>query len=188
MNNITNVLKMIDLLNTGKKYKVSELSKILNVSSRMIRYYKEKINESGLYIDSYKGVDGGYVLYKKLNYYNQLNKYDVKILKDINKKLNDDKLQKVIEKLDFIDVINNEDNIYDILIDDNEKTDLVKVLEKNFNKKITIIYENIEGINRKRTVIPYQIFKHQNFLYVICFCEYKQDFRHFEISRIKLVK
>ena len=65
MNNLSNILKMIDLLGTGKKYTVNELANMLNVSDRMVRYYKEKINDAGIYIDSYLGVDGGYIIYKK---------------------------------------------------------------------------------------------------------------------------
>ncbi len=195
MNNIANILKMIDLLSTGKKYTVKELSNILNVSDRMIRYYKDKLNDAGIYVDSYLGVDGGYVLYKKLNYYNQLNKYDIRLLKELDKELdckeNPNKgLKKVIDKLDLIDVITDQDNIYDTVIFDKDKDDITLIIEDAIKKniKLKIIYENIEGINRERIVTPYQIFKHDNRVYVICYCEYKQDFRHFEIKRIKIIK
>ncbi len=195
MNNISNVLKMIDLLSTGKKYKIKELSKILNVSERMVRYYKDKLEDAGIYVDSYLGVDGGYILYKKINYYNQLNKYDIRLLKKLNDELDKENkpnkgLKTIIDKLDIIDVITDTDNIYDIVISDDEKSNIVNSLELAISNKsnLKIVYENIEGINRERIVHPKQIFKHDNRLYVVCYCEYKRDFRHFEISRIKIIK
>ncbi len=195
MNNISNVLKMIDVLGTGKKYTVAELSNILGVSSRMVRYYKDKLEESGIYIDSYLGVDGGYVLYNKINYYNQLNKYDIKILKELNEELDEENksnngLKNIIKKLELIDIITDNGNIYDTIIDSDMKNDNLNKLENaiNNNQSIEIINENIEGISRKRRVKPYQIFNHKNRFFVICYCDYKQDFRHFEIERIKLIK
>ncbi len=195
MNNLSNIIKMIDLLSTGKKYTVKELSVLLGVSERMVRYYKEKLNDVGIYIDSYLGSDGGYVLYKKINYYNQLNKYDIRLLKELDLELDKSGksnrgLKIIIEKLDLIDIISDNDNIYDVIINDSDKNSIVNQIEDAISKniKLKIIYENIEGINRQRVVKPYQIFKHDNRLYVVCFCEYKQDFRHFEISRIKIIK
>ncbi len=194
MNNISNVLKMIDLLSTGKIYTVKELADILNVSPRMIRYYKDKLDDVGIYVESYLGVGGGYVLYKKLNYYNQLNKYDIKLLKKLNEQIKDygidnKGLENIINKLDLIDIITDNDNIYDTVIQKSDKTDIIIILENAIKNKskLKIVYENIEGINRERIVQPFQIFKHGKRLYVVCYCEYKQDFRHFEVSRIQII-
>ena len=41
MSKISNVLTMIQLLQSGRKYSINELSNKLEVSERMIRLYKE---------------------------------------------------------------------------------------------------------------------------------------------------
>ena len=135
------------------------------------------------------------ILFIKKNYYNQLNKYDIRLLKKLDKELDDlnktnKNFKKIIGKLDLIDIFTDEDNIYDTLIQVNEKNDVINTIEEAINKKqkIKIVYENIYGIYKERIVTPYQIFKHKNRLYAVCYCEYKQDFRHFEINRIKIIK
>ena len=62
MSKISNVLTMIEYLSTGRKYSISELSKKLEVTPRMIRVYKDEIEKAGIYIDTIKGPYGGYVL------------------------------------------------------------------------------------------------------------------------------
>ena len=43
MSKISNVLTMLQLLQSGRKYSISELASILEVSERMIRVYKEDL-------------------------------------------------------------------------------------------------------------------------------------------------
>lgn len=67
MSKISNVLTMIELLSSGKKYSIKELSEKLEVSPRMIRVYKDEIEKAGIYIDTIKGPYGGYVLNQNIN-------------------------------------------------------------------------------------------------------------------------
>ena len=67
MSKISNVLTMLEYLSTGKKYSIAELAEILEVSSRMIRVYKDEIEKAGIYIDTIKGPYGGYVLNQNIN-------------------------------------------------------------------------------------------------------------------------
>lgn len=62
MSKVSNVLVMIELLSSGRKYQISELAEKLEVSPRMIRVYKEECEKAGIYIDTVKGPYGGYVL------------------------------------------------------------------------------------------------------------------------------
>ena len=62
MSKISNTITMLNLLSTGKKYSIEELAKILEVTPRMVRTYKEELEKSGIYIDSIMGPYGGYVL------------------------------------------------------------------------------------------------------------------------------
>ena len=45
MSKISNVLTMIQLLQSGRKYSITELSNKLEVSERMIRVYKEDLEK-----------------------------------------------------------------------------------------------------------------------------------------------
>ena len=67
MSKISNVLTMIEYLSTGRKYSIAELSEKLEVTSRMIRVYKDEIEKAGIYIDTIKGPYGGYVLNQNVN-------------------------------------------------------------------------------------------------------------------------
>ena len=62
MSKISNVLTMLQLLQSGRKYSINELSNELEVSERMIRVYKEDLEKAGIYIDTIMGPYGGYVL------------------------------------------------------------------------------------------------------------------------------
>ena len=62
MSKVSNVLTMLQLLQSGRKYSISELASILEVSERMIRVYKEDLEKAGIYIDTIMGPYGGYVL------------------------------------------------------------------------------------------------------------------------------
>ena len=67
MSKLSNCLRMLNLLNSGRKYHISELSKKLEVSERMIRQYKDELEIAGIYIDTIKGRYGGYVLKQHFN-------------------------------------------------------------------------------------------------------------------------
>ena len=43
MGKLSNMMYMIDLLNTGNIYTIKELSEKIGVTERMIRYYKNEI-------------------------------------------------------------------------------------------------------------------------------------------------
>ena len=58
---------MLEYLSTGKKYSIQELADILEVSPRMIRVYKDSLEEAGIYIDTIKGPYGGYVLNQQVS-------------------------------------------------------------------------------------------------------------------------
>ena len=55
MSKISNVITMMELLQSGRKYSIKELSEKLEVSERMIRVYKEELEKAGIYIDTIMG-------------------------------------------------------------------------------------------------------------------------------------
>lgn len=67
MSKVSNILRMIEILSSGRKYSIDELSQELEVSPRMIRVYKEELEKAGIYITTIKGPYGGYALTQEIN-------------------------------------------------------------------------------------------------------------------------
>lgn len=67
MSKVSNILTMLQLLSSGRKYSIAELSEKLEVTSRMVRVYKDELEKAGIYVDSLRGPYGGYVLNQNIN-------------------------------------------------------------------------------------------------------------------------
>ena len=62
MSKLSNLLLMMEYLQSGRKYSVKELATKLEVSERQIRSYKDDLEQAGIYVDTIMGPYGGYVL------------------------------------------------------------------------------------------------------------------------------
>lgn len=62
MSKLSNAIFMMQLLSSGRRYSVSELAQLLEVTPRMVRSYREELEKAGVCIDTIKGPGGGYVL------------------------------------------------------------------------------------------------------------------------------
>mgnify|MGYP000466315012 FL=1 len=196
MSKFSNMLFMIDLLNTGNKYSIKELSQKLGVTERMIRYYKEELENNDIFIESFKGPNGGYFMLDRVKNYISFNKYDVQLLENISE---------VLEKSNFPfmksykDLLEKVKNMYSIAeekskfiidiksLDNNEIFNIVKSSIKK-QESINIEYRNIDGTISKRTIHPLQLFNYKDINYVTAYCELRKDIRHFEIERIENIK
>ena len=194
MGKISNAIQMLNYLNTGNKYTVKELSEKLGITQRMVRYYKQELEESGIPIETFMGPNGGYFIINRQSQYNQFNKYDIQLLENVYKILKDndyiyiDKYKKLLEKIKIINDINEEKSKYVFTnkIEDNSK--LYFILNEAIvnNSKITILYRNLNQEWQEREIHPIQIFKFDNRFYVTAYCELRNDIRHFECNRIKV--
>lgn len=196
MGKFSNMLFMIDLLNTGNKYSIKELSQKLGVTERMIRYYKEELENNGIFIESFKGPNGGYFMLDRVKNYISFNKYDVQLLENISE---------VLEKSNFPfmksykDLLEKAKNMYSIAeekskfiidiksLDNNEIFNIVKSSIKK-QEAINIEYRNIDGTISKRTIHPLQLFNYKDINYVTAYCKLRKDIRHFEIERIENIE
>ena len=98
MSKVSNVLTMLQLLQSGRKYSISELASILEVSERMIRVYKEDLEKAGIYIDTIMGPYGGYVLNQSVRLpVRKFKMKDAELLNDyINKEEDKDMKEKLV--------------------------------------------------------------------------------------------
>ena len=162
MSKISNVLTMLQLLQSGRKYSISELSNKLEVTYRMIRVYKEDLEKAGIYIDTIMGPYGGYVL-------NQSVRMPVRKFKMKDAKL----LDKYIASEKDKDIKDENGKKYNLL------TRAIK--EK---RKVKILYYSYGKGENERVIDPAEMFLFQDGWYCAAFCEKKQDIRHFELKRI----
>ena len=93
MAKLSNMLVMINLLKSGRKYSVKELAERLEVSERVVREYKLFLEEAGIYLETIRGPYGGYVLNRDVVIPNL--KYSQR---DRNTLINKDDYDKFIEK------------------------------------------------------------------------------------------
>lgn len=177
MSKISNILTMINLLNTGRQYTINELANILEVTPRMIRIYKEELEKAGIYITTIRGKYGGYILDNTIKMpLKKITKEDIKLLKD----LNNSSLESLINKLEDNLVVNE-----NLLNNENKKkyNDLNKAIKEK--RKVRIVYYSYNKGENIRIINPISFFIFSNGLYLAAFCELRKDIRHFELNRIK---
>ena len=189
MSKISNVITLLQLLNTGRKYSIKELSEKLEVSERMIRVYKEELEKAGIYIDTIMGPYGGYVLRQSVKM--PIRKFKVKDYEILDKyiSLECDELEK--EKLILL-----RDKIYGIYVSGKNDTKIINDKDDDQNKyniltrsikekrKVKINYYSYNKGENERIICPAEMFLFSEGWYVAAFCLKKNDIRHFELKRI----
>lgn len=196
MGKLSNMMYMVDLLNTGNIYTLKELSEKLGVTERMIRYYKTEICNNGVAIESFKGPNGGYFMIDKIRNYTSINKYDIQLLEGVYEELLESDYKYTYKFKEFLDKSKKMYSIYDekskyiYNVNLNKSGEIEKIIEDSINKndKIEIIYEDIDGKKVTRVIHPLYLFKYNDDYYVTAFCELRNDIRHFELKRIDGIK
>ena len=189
MSKISNVLTMLQLLQSGRKYSINDLSNKLEVSERMIRVYKEDLEKAGIYIDTIMGPYGGYVLNQSIRMpIRKFSKEESRILLDYIKNEKDserrEKLKSLQDKINSSYIRNNDDVISDKLTDEIGKKYNVLTRAIKEKRKVKILYYSYGKGENERIIDPAEMFLFQDGWYCAAFCERKQDIRHFELKRI----
>ncbi|MBE6151266.1 MAG: WYL domain-containing protein [Firmicutes bacterium] len=189
MSKISNAITMMELLQSGRKYSIKELSKTLEVSERMVRVYKEELEKAGIYIDTIMGPYGGYVL-------NQTVRVPVRKFKMTDSKLLDKYIKEESDPQTKEKLIMLQDKIKGVYIgsiQESEELNLKDETLKKYNmltraikerRKVKILYYSYGKGENERVIDPAEMFLFQDGWYVAAFCERKKDIRHFELKRI----
>lgn len=198
MSKTSNMLNMVQLLKDGKIHSIKELSNKLEVSERMIRVYKQELEQAGIYIESKKGILGGYFISSNLNNIDiGLTQNDINLLNTLN--------DYVITKTNFErkeDYTNIVKKIYDaylknIKAKNNSKLKTIKQSKNNISKiykdfrkaidgknKINITYNSVNSGITKRIIHPAELFSYLDNWYIAAFCEKRNEIRLFKLSNI----
>lgn len=189
MSKVSNVITLLELLQSGRKYSIKELANILEVSERMIRVYKEDLEKAGIYIDTILGPYGGYVLTQSVKV--PIRKFSENDYKILDFYIENEKDEEKKEKL-----TNLQNKIKGVYIGSKQDTNKFKLedeLQRKFNlltraikekRKVKIRYYSYNKGENERIIDPAEMFLFQDGWYCAAFCEKKQDIRHFELKRI----
>ena len=189
MSKISNVITMMELLSSGRKYSIKELSEKLEVSERMIRLYKEELDKSGIYIDSIMGPYGGYVLNQSIRI--PIRKFRMNDARILDKYIKSEKDEKKRNELTLLqDKIKG---VYVGSIQESNELNLKDETLKKYNlltraikekRKVKIRYYSYGKGENDRVIDPAEMFLFQDGWYCAAYCELRKDMRHFELKRI----
>lgn len=193
MSKVANMLNMVNLLKDGKIHTMKEIAEQIEVSPRMIKQYKNELEQAGIYIDSKRGISGGYSLNSELN------NIDVGLTSQELIKLK--KMESYFDKeKEFKEIIKKIFNSYEknISLDNSKKIN--KIIETgklhiedaymkirkaiNSRNKVYIkFFSNESGVS-ERIIHPAEMFYYLDDWYVAAFCEKKKNIRLFKLNDI----
>lgn len=189
MSKISNVILMLEYLSTGRKYSIQELSDLLEVSPRMIRIYKDELEKAGVFVDTLKGIYGGYVLNQHMNIpYLLFDNNDTGTIKKCINKINDFELKEklmCVEKKIETNLI-KEENDGNVFITDYNELNVYNKLNRAIRNhcKVRIRYYNLQHGESIRTIYPLGMYLFQDEWWCSSYWEEKDDMRQFHIKRI----
>lgn len=193
MSKVANMLNMLRILKDGKKHNMKDIADQIEVSPRMVKQYKNELEQAGIYIDSKRGIYGGYFLN------DELNNIDVGLTSQELIKLKE--MESYFDRNnDFKEIIRKIFNSYEKnIIEDNSKkinriTETGKLDLKNIymnmrkaingRNKVDIKYFSYESGVSQRVIHPAEMFYYLDEWYVAAFCEKKNAIRLFKLNDI----
>ena len=187
MSKVSNAILMLKYLENGKKYSIKELSEKLEVSERMVRFYKEELEKAGIYIDTIMGPYGGYVLTQSVKVpLVKLSHDDYEFLKNI--KVSDEDAKRFLNILDKMKCLSKEVGDVSELKDDIRKNYNILAKAIKEKRKVKINYYSFTNGNQDRIIRPYDMFLYNTGWGVAAFCELRNDLRNFELKRINNIE
>ena len=188
------MLKMIKILKDEKIHNMKDIAEKIEISPRMVKQYKNELEQAGIYIESKRGINGGYSLNKELiNIDIGLTYQELIKLKEIEQYFNDDQdFKKIIGKIiESYEKNINESDLKKI----NKIQELGKInlkdtylsLRKAINRKNKVkikYYSNDSGLN-DRVIHPAEMFYYLEEWYVAAFCEKRKAIRLFKLNDIQ---
>ena len=188
------MLKMIKILKDEKIHNMKDIAEKIEISPRMVKQYKNELEQAGIYIESKRGINGGYSLNKELNNIDIGLTYQELIkLKEIEQYFNENQdFKKIIGKIieSYEKNINEADLKKINRIQELGKSNLKDIylsLRKAINKKNKVkikYYSNDSGLN-DRVIHPAEMFYYLEEWYVAAFCEKRNSIRLFKLNNIQ---
>jgi len=193
-------IKMLQMLNSGRIYKVSELADLLETNPRNVIEYKKELEEAGYYIISIPGKYGGYQLDRTGTIPSlKLTEEEKKAISEgagyleaRNDFLFKKDFQTAMSKI-YSSVKHNDPqgeplilNRFPLSMQSKEIIARYNALEKCILRqlKIRLEYLSLKNEVTDRVFHPYRLFMYNNAWYVIGFDEKSGGIRYFKLNRI----
>lgn len=185
MSKVANMLNMVKILEDGKIHTIQDLADELEVSTRMIRIYKQELEQAGIYIQGKQGINGGYILDNMKSTIDiGLTGEEIYQLKNMKKnELDEAIINKIIKA--YITNEHRKDNTKSKQLMP-EFTEICKDfrLAINNRNKIFIEFKSVNSGKTKRIIHPAELFTYLNNWYVAAFCELRNEIRLFKLNDI----
>ena len=204
MGKTANSIKMLQILNSGRVYKVSELAELLETNPRNIIEYKKELEECGYIINSISGKYGGYYLDKSIL-------IPTTALSEKEQSIYNEGLNYLLSRDDFLtkkEYINAASKISSTILKNvfNKELTVVSrfplaISEEQLKKKYDIInisilskcvikmkYLSLKNVVKEHYLHPYDLFVYNNAWFVIDWCETYNDILYFKVNRIQEVE
>lgn len=194
-------IEMLQILHSGRTYKVSELAELLETNPRNIVEYKKELEDAGYFIISIPGKYGGYKLEKSSIFPSlKLTEEEKKILQVATDYLNarGDFLDTHLYKKAMAKVFSSIANLpymeetfvipgVTLLMSNEELHKRYVAMETCIvqKRKIAIDFLSNDNIVKTRVFHPYKLFMSNNAWFVIGYCEWVKDIRAFKLNRIE---
>lgn len=194
-------IQLLQILNTGRVYKISELAEMLDTNPRNIIEYKKELEECGYYIDTIPGRYGGYkldmttvipalkltssekmLILESINYLNSKSDFIKK--EEYNKTLG--KISSAIELPNNSEPISVIDH-YQLSMSETEIQKRYEFIEDMIKSKntIEIEYHSIKNGIKKHILHPYKLFLYNNSWFFLAWNPDVGDVWTFKLNRVK---
>ncbi len=195
-------IKLLQILNTGRIFKVSELASLLETNPRNIVEYKKELEECGYFIDTIPGRYGGYKIDKRQTiptiHLDESEKealmeaYRFLIAKSsfMNKHSYEHAMAKITSSTDVslselgnLLLVEKEPSIYEDKLIENTYNSLQAAIKECYCCKIEYLSNN----NKIQTKIikPYELYVYNDDWFVVAECEGMEGFLQYKLLRIK---
>ena len=194
-------IQMLQILNSGRVYKASELADLLETNPRNIIEYKKELEEAGYYIISIPGKFGGYQLDKTAIM------PSLKFTEDEKKAISDgagylEARNDFLLKKDFQTAMSkvyssmryNEPQVEPLVVSrfplsmsSEELEARYKAVERCIKKNYEMIidYTSLVDEQLQRRIQPYKLYSYNNAWYFIGYDVEKADFFYYKLNRVK---
>lgn len=199
MGKVSNALKMYMLLQSRGMMKVEEIANELGVTPRMVKNYKNDLEDAHIYIGSVLGRHGGYYLESRMSLRGlDITAEELDSLKKAGEVIRNGNYHfasdfetvagKILnEKNDFQDICYYSKGIRPAVMENEQQIwrDISQAIEAK--KKIKIKYASIgkkEQDIQERIIHPYGFCDHKGATYFYGYCELRKEGRMFKLLRI----
>ena len=203
MSKIVNAFRMLLLLKSRGRMQIKELAEELELSERVIRVYRDQLEMAGFHIQTARGRYGGYVLPKSNIFeYLSLSPKELEALVKASEYLKNhptflqfNDFESAVMKIQSISKqqIQSSSEWQPIILEEKANVDWNHEKDKyeqlNFaiaaRRKVKIVYEALNSDRTERIIHPYKLIPYKKFWYCIAYCELRNDYRDFKLTRIQ---